>query len=433
MADPKQVPEELKEIVPYIQRAQEVAKVDPVVSYFCKYYAVRRAISSGGKTSKESQEYLALLMDELEYEKGQLSWHGSMKDDPTASKHCIVFGLKIFAKADTEDRSMRAGKVTARNFIVASQFLQIIASFGELPEDIAEKIKYAKWRAAEILKAIREGRAPAPVPDNGGQNGVDQMNVAGDVPPVSNNSSPAQFLGNNANDILGWPSPPNVSSPGSSSAAAAGPATTTVSGGTPAAAAAAPAGQWTGGAGGTGNYPSVSSTSPPPTGLYSQQPYVQPPQMQQSPPPQPSIQPPQMQMNTPQFDSLPSVPHSSVHSSRISPSQQNHQTNVPPSIDEQREIAGPSQYHSSAAAAAASSSSSSSSDAPPSAAAFIPVPASSLPAQMNSQDEICLDPTVAKNAQKHARWAISALEYDDVATSIENLQKAIQILAPYRK
>ncbi|KAJ2394391.1 hypothetical protein GGI23_004705 [Coemansia sp. RSA 2559] len=398
MADPKQVPDELKEILPFIQRAHEVAKVDPVVSYFCKYYAVRRAI---GKSSREeeSQAYLARLMDQLELEKGQLEGHESMKDDETASAHCSLFALRIFLKADAEDREGRAGKATARNFIVASQFLQIVTSFGDpLPEGISEKIKYAKWRAAEILKAIREGRPPVPpAPSGGGLDGSEQVDVAADAMAASsaNAASPLAAATDANADILGWPSPPNVSSP-----PAAGPQ------------------PWTG-AREPSNYPTVSS--PPQQGFYTQ------------PPP-----PPQMQMNSSQFDSLPSVPpHSSFQQANTSTQQRyGAHTNASPSLDQQPH-GGPTpgghsvspQYHQDGPA---SSTSTTVSAIPPSAAAFIPVPASSLPSQMNP-DEFVLDPTVAKNAQKHARWAISALEYDDVATSIENLQKAIQILAPYRK
>lgn len=33
--------------------------------------------------------------------------------------------------------------------------------------DLLEKTRYALWRAAEIRKALREGRAPAPPPDLG--------------------------------------------------------------------------------------------------------------------------------------------------------------------------------------------------------------------------------------------------------------------------
>lgn len=42
---------------------------------------------------------------------------------------------------------------------------QILNQFGEQPADMVERQKYASWRAAEINKAIREGRAPAPPPE----------------------------------------------------------------------------------------------------------------------------------------------------------------------------------------------------------------------------------------------------------------------------
>ncbi|KAJ1963627.1 hypothetical protein GGI12_001942 [Dipsacomyces acuminosporus] len=288
------VPADLKLIVPYIQRGQEIASVDPVVSYFCKYYAAQLAIANGSN-SPESQTYLATLLDQLEGEKEKLKDHEFMKDDSTASQHCTNFALKIFAKADTEERQGKATKVTARNFIVSSQFLQVISAFGTLPSDIAEKIKYAKWKAAEILKAIREGRTPVPSAD------------------------------------------------------------------------AAPA--------------PVSDPAQPPA-------------------------------------SAPSLPQMEMAESK-SPS----------------DVGGNG------------SGSSPNPVAAPGAATFVPVPASNLPpprgpapalvpapvasGQTPADIDLMLDPADAKNAQKHARWAISALEYDDVAAAVENLQKAIQILRPY--
>ncbi|KAJ2459618.1 hypothetical protein GGF42_001357, partial [Coemansia sp. RSA 2424] len=155
-------PDYLKLVEPYIQRAQEIAAVDPVVSYFCKYYAARLAITASTSTDRDA--YLAQLLDQLEAEKQRIGDNESMRDDIAASVHVTGFALRVFAKADTEDREGRASKATARTFIVASQFLQVVASFGEVPKDVAEKIKYAKWRAAEILKAAREGRDPPPVP-----------------------------------------------------------------------------------------------------------------------------------------------------------------------------------------------------------------------------------------------------------------------------
>ncbi len=37
---------------------------------------------------------------------------------------------------------------------------QVLRHFGELPADMAERQRYAAWKAADIRKAIREGRKP---------------------------------------------------------------------------------------------------------------------------------------------------------------------------------------------------------------------------------------------------------------------------------
>jgi vacuolar protein sorting-associated protein VTA1 len=60
-----QTPDELKFINQYLQRAQELEKIEPVVSYYCRYYAARQAIDRGAK-SPESQAFLVGLLDKLE-------------------------------------------------------------------------------------------------------------------------------------------------------------------------------------------------------------------------------------------------------------------------------------------------------------------------------------------------------------------------------
>jgi len=40
--------------------------------------------------------------------------------------------------------------------------LQILRQFGELPEDLVDVQRYAAWKAADIRKALREGRQPTP-------------------------------------------------------------------------------------------------------------------------------------------------------------------------------------------------------------------------------------------------------------------------------
>lgn len=107
---------------------------------------------------------------------------------------CEAFALRIFNNADRVDRAGRADSNTPKAYLAASYFIevhcvtsphdavpawvsgqdvsgavgawhvQILNQFGPLDSDLLSKQKYAAWRAAEISKALREGRPPVPPP-----------------------------------------------------------------------------------------------------------------------------------------------------------------------------------------------------------------------------------------------------------------------------
>lgn len=60
-----QPPPDLKCMTQYMQRANELDDNDPVVAYYCRYYAARLAVDQGAK-SKDAQMYLLALLDRLE-------------------------------------------------------------------------------------------------------------------------------------------------------------------------------------------------------------------------------------------------------------------------------------------------------------------------------------------------------------------------------
>ena len=76
----------------------------------------------------------------------------------------------MFAAADNEDRSGHATQQTAHQFYAAYVFMDVCRQWGELASDLEQKIKYAMWKAADINKAIKEGRPPKPggVDEDGG-------------------------------------------------------------------------------------------------------------------------------------------------------------------------------------------------------------------------------------------------------------------------
>jgi vacuolar protein sorting-associated protein VTA1 len=161
------IPAELKKITPYVRRAEELDrdKTNPesrLVAYYCRQYAVHigipLAVSDLGKAS------LGQLLGNLEGEKQIMD--AFTRDE--AKFLCTKFANKIFDNADLEDRTGEASKNTARVFYAAGSFLDILQQFyrdDDQSEEIVEirkKSKYAKWKAADILKALNDGRKPTP-------------------------------------------------------------------------------------------------------------------------------------------------------------------------------------------------------------------------------------------------------------------------------
>jgi len=106
---------------------------------------------------------------------------------------CTKFADKIFDKADMEDRAGEANKNTARTFYATASFLEILQQFHEdndNSEEFVEQKKksvYCKWKATEILKAIKEGRTPTPggYGEENNDNGQEDEEEVGGEPQLS--------------------------------------------------------------------------------------------------------------------------------------------------------------------------------------------------------------------------------------------------------
>ena len=78
-----------------------------------------------------------------------------------------------------------------KTFIAASQLFEVLTVFGELSEEIKERQKYAKYRAAVIMKALKSNEKP-PLPE-----GADEPQLP-PIPP-SETSSENEEVANYSN------------------------------------------------------------------------------------------------------------------------------------------------------------------------------------------------------------------------------------------
>ncbi|KAF9140200.1 hypothetical protein BGX30_006905 [Mortierella sp. GBA39] len=169
------VPEALKSITPFLQRAAQLQEREPVVSYYSNYYAAKLAIQKASKDNS-CRPFIVELLDVLEKQRKDMGENEAITSELVGYAHVENFAIKIFGKADDEDRAGQGSQKTAKNFVAAANFLELLKVFGDIDSEVEEKIKYSKWRAADIVKAIRDGRQPAPPPGANINNNNDQLN-----------------------------------------------------------------------------------------------------------------------------------------------------------------------------------------------------------------------------------------------------------------
>ncbi|KAG9314062.1 Vta1 like-domain-containing protein [Chiua virens] len=155
----------LKSIAPYLQRAEELVDREPVVAYWCAYYAAQLGVSLKAQDAN-SRNLLLNLIDALERLKKEVGPNDTIDIEPASAAYVENFALRVFKMADDEDRAGKASKATAKKFLAAANFFEVLRVFptSDVSESTEGKLKYAKWKAADIAKAFRQGRRPTPGP-----------------------------------------------------------------------------------------------------------------------------------------------------------------------------------------------------------------------------------------------------------------------------
>lgn len=81
-------------------------------------------------------------------------------DDIAGKAYVEQFGLETFQRADNAVRANRASGQTADTFRASATFLDLLQIWGPIEPEITSKIKYAKFHAVRIVKALKAGEDP---------------------------------------------------------------------------------------------------------------------------------------------------------------------------------------------------------------------------------------------------------------------------------
>ncbi|KAG5974110.1 hypothetical protein E4U55_000087 [Claviceps digitariae] len=161
IAEPLPPPLKIPEVSRFINRANQLRAIKPAIAYWCEYHAVNQIVTKSLHSSDEDCfAFTKSLIERLEATKAERADDDAVVDNTAGQAYVEQFAQETFSRAE---RAMRANKVTrqtADTFDAAATFFDLTHEWGTPDPEVLQKIKFAKWNAARILRAIREGRDP---------------------------------------------------------------------------------------------------------------------------------------------------------------------------------------------------------------------------------------------------------------------------------
>ncbi|KAJ5758248.1 uncharacterized protein N7511_006942 [Penicillium nucicola] len=371
-------------------RAAQIEQAKPVVAYWCNFHIVNQIIERGLHNSdNEIMQYTTSLVDKLERFKVENPGDETVTDEVAASAYVEQFGLEVFGRAEAAMNANKVTKQTADTFQAAATFLELCSIWGADPE-IAGRIKFAKFHALRIVKAFKAGEDPNetnPAPKEDEQVVEDPDVQAFDESVAEQASKPSQPSIEeipDESDRLGRDLARKSTLDESL-------------------------------------HPSRTSSTPRPT--FTSQPEI--PSVPRNAPGSPAL-PTDTDYSGPGLE-LPDTPatiggSSSGPGPTLPDTPTSFQSFPPPS---NHPSVDPASFYDSATNASANLPPPAAPPAAPAPAAYIPsAPAPYVPPQPSHG----IDDASVQMAQKHARWAVSALTFDDVDTAIKELQNSLKLL-----
>lgn len=143
------------------QRALQLEASEPVIAYWCNYWIVQQILSKGLQNADEQALiFTTNTVDKLEKYKNEHASEEGITDDTVGKALVEQFARQTFERADRAIRANKVSKQTADTFLAAATFFDLLEIFGPIEAEIKDKAKYAKYHALRIVKAIKIGEDP---------------------------------------------------------------------------------------------------------------------------------------------------------------------------------------------------------------------------------------------------------------------------------
>lgn len=84
----------------------------------------------------------------------------TVTDDIAGKAYVEQFALDTFSRADNTVRANKVSKQTADTFQASATFMELLAIWGAIEPDLQQKVKFAKFHALRIVKALKAGEDP---------------------------------------------------------------------------------------------------------------------------------------------------------------------------------------------------------------------------------------------------------------------------------
>ncbi|KAL9130505.1 MAG: hypothetical protein Q9217_001325 [Psora testacea] len=388
------------DIARFAHRAGQVEKARPAVAYWCpgNYWIVDQIIAKGlHQADDDSKSYTIRLMDKLEKAKQDFASNDAIVDDMAGHAYIEQFGQETFQRAENTMKANKVSRQTADTFQAAATFMELCQIWGPLDAEIASKIKFAKYHALRIAKAIKAGEDP------NRSNPTPEPSPSLEQPPLDIHDPDVQMLNGFAaqnrqpsvegipgDQVQPEPTQPQAPSPQVENyyhdAPSLGPEVSPL----------APSSTDRKTSADGGYFPPVSGDTANPT-------HNDPP------------------ITLPDASALPPPSSESAFLSRSIPSSAASHSFPPPSMDQSK--------MSSVTPSATSHRFQPPIETPTRQAIPPPVPAQThQKASLGNINQLRTDEVSVLAAQKHAKFAISALNFEDVRTAVKELREALEVL-----